>query len=59
MSTDSVSVGIACGELVFGLAYLTWSLTGNAYQGGTFEGRLLARSFAPVSVMFMLTGTFR
>jgi hypothetical protein len=58
MSHDALGIGIACCQLVFGLAYLIWSLTGNAYQGNSLGGRLLTRYFAPIGLWFMLAGAF-
>jgi hypothetical protein len=58
MSHDALSIGVACFELVFGLAYLVWGLRGNAYQGNSLTGRLLTRYFAPIGLLFMLAGAF-
>jgi Ca2+/H+ antiporter len=59
MSHDALGLGIACGQLVFGLACLIWGLRGNAYQGNSLSGRLLTRYFAPVGLWFMLAAAFQ
>jgi hypothetical protein len=54
----SVGIGVACCQVAFGFAYLVWGLRGNAYQGGTVAGRLLTRYFAPVGLLWILSGAF-
>jgi hypothetical protein len=51
-------IGLACFQLVFGLAYLIWVLGGNAYQGHNPTGRLATRLFAPIGLWLMLGGAF-
>jgi hypothetical protein len=58
MSHDALGVGVACFQLVFGLAYVVWGLRGNAYEGNNLTGRLLTRYFAPIGLWFMLGGAF-
>jgi hypothetical protein len=58
MRHDALGIGVACFQLVFGLACVVWGLRGNAYQGNSPTGRLLTRYFAPIGIWFILAAAF-